>query len=78
VSTAIVLPAIFWISVIGKRLIGFNVLYWIVYLPRKLGLVSFEGIDRMAIDDPFILIIGAACTACLGVINGPSGRATRP
>jgi hypothetical protein len=69
VSTAIILPALFWISVIGKRLIGFNLLYWTVYLLNKLGrLGSFEGIERMAIDDPVILIIGAACTACLGVV----------
>jgi hypothetical protein len=69
VSTAIILPTLFWISVIGKWLIGFNLLYWVVWLLNMAGRFgSIEDLDRTEIDDPVILMIGAGATACLGVV----------
>jgi hypothetical protein len=61
ISTAIILPALFWVSVIGKRLVGFNLLFWAVGH-------RFEGIDRIAIDDPIVLGLGAVLTACIVLV----------
>lgn len=66
---AIILPTLFWISVIGKWLIGFNLLYWASWSFNKVGRFrSFEDVDRVKIDDPVILLIGAVATACLGLV----------
>lgn len=69
VASAIILPTLFWISVISKWLIGINLVYWGLWLlSRMSGILGPEDDDRVKIDDPVILLIGAVATACLGLV----------
>ncbi len=68
-STAItIVPLLFWVCVLGKWLIGFNLIHWLAdSITSGLGVPGFQFLAGMEIDDARVLTIATLATVGLVV-----------